>query len=609
MDDELDEMPIVEDEAAIPASSAIAEAAQAFLEEDGDNEDSGEGGSAEESSAEGNSAENTQNQSGNSVGEEQGKSQGSEQSEQTDDGGEDGGEGGDDGEDDGKGGGKDSEAKKEAKKEAKEKERKGKADKVSKQLKDESKKKIIPKITATFMNPASKIPADIQTSLNETGKTIKDTSQKTLKNNILKPEEKEKTVKEAAVETAKTGAVHTVIQTALKAIREALKKLYTTPPVAVYAWAITAGIVAYIIQFLFLVILIMAIAGTIAGAAASVEPEYMTEGYCITSENFYGIRTAYIDETILSDALEQSYKQYVIDILEDIDNTQSISITITLPDTSENKPLTNETPVGEHIETMSLGVAKIAAGKSVSDTITDFTLLYPEIDYFGLTEKEVEDVNDFITKYLTDYSIVDTGESSATIAELVDIATEKLTYINNLCEKVMICDYIAEDSGLKDVKELIYVGSIYMPNKDITITSLSTAVSTTTPEFPVTAECIAKNGENIIFSKSGTSFSDDGKLILDSIDDSIVEVSKFTNIDTDNTEAFINGVSLFEALRLGSKEGKDYSLFFQKQIIDDDTEIYTWIPASENIMYITYESTSPFIFNDLILEIADDEAA
>lgn len=608
MDDELDEMPIVEDENDIPASSAIAEAVQAFLED----EDSGEE-TAESSNSEENSSENTQSQSGNSVGEEQGKSQGSEQGEQTDDGGEDGGEGDgegdDDGEDGGEGDGKDSEAKKEAKKEAKEKKRKAKAEQIKKQLKDESKKKLIPKITATFMNPASKIPADIQTSLKETGKTIKDSSQKALKNNVLKPEEKEETIKEVTVETAKTGAVHTVFQTVLKAIREALKKLYTTAPVAPYAWAITAAIVMYIIYFLIFLAIVIAISSAVAGATASTEPEYMTENFSITSEHFYGIRTAYIDETILSDALELSYKQYVIDILEDIDNTQSISITITLPEVSEDKPLVNDTLVGEDIEKMSLGVAKIAAGKSVSDSVSDFDLLYPEIDYFGLTETEVENVNDFITNYLTDYSIVDTGESSSTVAELVDIATEKLTYINNLCEKVMIRDHIADEMGVKDVNELIYVGSIYMPNKDITVTALSTAITTTTPENPVKAECIAKNGENILFSSSGTTASDDGKLVLDSVDNSSIEIFEFTSIDTANTEAFTRGVSLFEALRLGSKEGKDYSTFFQKQTTEDGTEFYTWIPSCTNIMYITYESSNPFIFSDLIFETADEEGA
>ena len=75
-----------------------------------------------------------------------------------------------------------------------------------------------------------------------------------------------------------------------------------------------------------LAILVACSAGA-SGGAASTEPEYMTENHSITSEYFYGIRAAYVDEEILINSLQLSYKQYVVDVIEYIDKASPSNLT------------------------------------------------------------------------------------------------------------------------------------------------------------------------------------------------------------------------------------------------------------------------------------------
>ena len=499
----------------------------------------------------------------------------------------------------------------EAKKEAEEKERKGKAAKIKKKLKDDSKKKLVAKIGMTFLNPATTIPADIQQSLKETGKSIKDTSQKAMQNQILKPQEKAEAVKEIALENAKVGAKETVIQTILKAIREVIKKLYKTAPVAAYVWAATAIIVAILFVLLIILAIMIACSGSASGGAAATEPQYMTENFSITSEYFYGVRTAYIDEDALISSLKQSYQHYVSDVIVEIEES-GIDVKIDIITINEETKLPDPVQGDSvtHYNTLSLNIGNAIAGKSE----TEFTsALYNEIPYFGLTAEQQSNANSIIVKYIKDNSLFTLTSAESFPDDIVSQldSNSSLDYIENLCEKVMIRDYIAEENGLKDVQQLNYVGSIYMPNTDLIITRLSTAVSTPTPENQVEAECVLQNGEDISTITSGTTDSSDGKLILDSVDNSSLELSKFTSV-SDNNEIFANGISLLEALRLVSKnetEGTG-SNYFRKQTNDDGLEVYTWMPGCETFLYISYKSDNKFIFSDLIFEgSSQDDAA
>lgn len=615
MDDESNEMPIVEDESDIPASSAIAEAIQNFLSSESDAEDEGSDGpsgendnspedqsqseqpkgqsQSEQPEGQGESEQpEGQSQSGQPEGESESSDDGENQDEQTDD---------EKGENEDKGDDK----KSEAKKESKEKSRKEKAEEYKKKLKDDAKKGLMSKITTTFLNPASQIPADIQQSLKETGKTIKETSQKAMQSDQLKPHEKAAAVKEIATETTKTGAKQTAIETILKIAREALKRaVEATSP---WSWLVIAILVAVAIILIILLAIMVACSGGAAGGEASTEPEYMTENFSITSECFYGIRAAYIDEDLLISSLQQSYKQYTSDVIVEIEEN-GIDVTIDIITINEETRLPN--PVSSssepHYNTLSLSIGNSIAGQSESSFNNT---LYNAISYFGFNESQQSDVNDIIVNYIKDNSLFTLTSAESFPDDLVDQLNSNpdLDYVENLCEKVMIKDYIASDSGLKDVEQLIYVGSVYMPNKDITITDLSTVISTTTPEYPIEGECILKTTEGDTVLVSGTSDSSDGKLLFDSIEDSNLELPKFNSINSGDTKAFSGGISLFEALRLGHSDGKDYSLFFQKQTNENGDEVYSWKPADEKTLYLTYKSDSKFIFTDLIFEIATEE--
>lgn len=620
MDDELDETPIVEDESDLSASEAIVNAIQSYLEEnssttDTDSEDSsnqsGDEKNDQENSGEAqNGDESSEGQSSTPSGEPVGENQDSnktkgENQENSEDGGDEEGGKDDDAEDGGddEGEGKDGKKGSKAKKAAKEKARQQRVGERKKKRLDDHKKQLVGptgKIAQNFMRPTS-IPQDIGESLKDSGKAIMETSKKAMTDPEAKPKEKTEEVADVTKETFKTAPVKIIFETVGKFFRELIKRAYTTFPYpGAPLWAATIVVIKFLIVFIILMAILFALSSSTAAAAASTEAEYMTTNYCITTEHFYGLRTAYIDEDLLSDALELSYKQYVIDILEDIKSTDGISITISLPEITEETPFTNAVPVDGNITTMSLGIAKIAAGKDASDSVNSFADLYNEISYFGLTDDQVEDADEFITKYLTDHSIVNKGETDLTISGLVDTAIENLTYIKNLCEKVMIKDYVADELGLEDIEQLTYVGSVYMPHSTLTLTTITTAVTTTTPETPVVTNLIHQKGGTISTLDSGETGKDDGKCIIYSSFDENYQLEQFTTFDSTNPESLIDGVSLFEVLRLGSINGVDYSSFFKKEKNDENIEVYTWKPECENFLYYTFESTGKFIFNDLV---------
>lgn len=461
-------------------------------------------------------------------------------------------------------------------------------------------KKLDNEISSTFHRPTSHIPDDIKDSFKKSAEEIKAVSEQIMESDYLKPHEKVESVKDISISGTKVASKKVASETGKKATREFLKNVIKAT--APYSYAIIAGIIVFIGIFVIILAIMIACSGSAAGAEGSTQPENMTESYSITSEYFYGTRSVYIDDSALISALQQSYKQYVIDIITDIEtDNPSIDITLEIPEideeTKEPKPLGEVSAT--HYNNMSIAIGNIVASNSNNYTGISFETLYPQIAYFGLTESQVSSTNDFLTKYFTDNNLVILGESGKTIDQLIDeaIADEKLQYILNICEKVMLKDEIATENGIEGIQQRNYLASIYMPNSNITITGNSVCVATTTPENTINFSSIIKTGETFT-ELSHASTLDDGKNLIDPIDGSSKTLSKFTAIDGNNAEALSSEVSLFEAIRLLSAD------LFTK----NDNNIYTWMPTIDNFMYLEFEGSSPFIFTDWKMDVITAES-
>ena len=404
----------------------------------------------------------------------------------------------------------------------------------------------------------------------------------------------------SGLETAKSAK--NTIESAQKTA-ETLKNMKSATDVAKlgsaggpYVW-IAIGIIALVILLIMLVMATTIIfMSSSAAVAATIEeqsnPENMSTNSLITDDYFYGIRTIYVDDTELANSLQLSYKQYAIDIIANIgENNADATITISLP----TETITNKTEIDEHITNMSIGIGNIIATGSSQYTNIDFATLYPQIAYFGMTPSQVDSVNTFVTDYIKNNNLI--AIEGSTIDALVDNAMNHtdLQYIYNICEKVMIKDEIATADGISGLEQRKYIASIYMPNKNIIITSSSHIVSTDSEGHTNHIKLIEKS-------------SSDDKVYIDEpvgeipyIQDGASQINRitlgqFNSIDKQNLVAFSNGLSLFDAMKMSPS----YNSYFIK---NSTTNVYTWRPTDNHYLYLEFEPNSEFIFGEFDLSV------
>lgn len=353
-----------------------------------------------------------------------------------------------------------------------------------------------------------------------------------------------------------------------------------------------------VLIILAVILVIVVIVSIVAYFQAKTDPDNMKSNEYVTSEYFYGTRSVYIDEQTLTDSLQLSYKQYVIDVITNIEtNNPEVDIIITLPNLDENNILNNSTPIDENITDMSIGIANIIATGSSDSKYSDFSVLYSKIDYFGLTQNQGEKVNTFLIEYFTtNTDLITSSSGEPNINQLINsaVSSPELQYIYNRCEKVMIKDEIASEKGLENIEQRQYVASIYMPNKNIIIENSTYTIASFYDSFSVKAKLIEENG--------GTQTIHSDKSILNKADITAgvnygkVNLNTFTSIDTENIEAFSSGLSLFDALKMS----ENYKQYFTQ---DAETQIYSWKPTDSSLLYFTYEADKMFIFTDFDLNI------
>ena len=348
---------------------------------------------------------------------------------------------------------------------------------------------------------------------------------------------------------------------------------------------------------LLILLLIIVVASVVSAVGAKTDPENMKNNDLITSEYFYGIRVAYLDDEAISNSLNLSYKQYVIDIIENIDehieqNELDITINLTLPQIDENNPLTNQTELNSHVSNMSLGIANIVATGNKTYSGVNFNDIEKNILHFGITSQQSSIINEFLDDYFTNNTLL-SGES-VNVDNLIDMAMteEDVQYMYNICEKVMIKDEIATADGLNGIEQRNYIGSVYMPNKNIVVSNSSFTIASTSETFTCVSKQISRvnSTDNVVIEQTINETE-----VIDGIGAGVT-LNEFNSIDKTNTSSFAKGISLFDAIKMSS----EYINYFAK---NTETNIYTWVPNDTNILYYTYNANEIFIFSDFDLTI------
>ena len=359
-----------------------------------------------------------------------------------------------------------------------------------------------------------------------------------------------------------------------------------------YGWLAILIVLVIIIVFLIVVAVVAWIDGK------TNENALKTNSY-ITSEHFYGIRTAYVDDQALLDALQLSYKQYAVDLITQLGEHPDIAIKISLPNNFDNS-----TAINPLITNISLTIGNIVANNLTGYSGVSFATIYPSINHFGLTQDQSNVLNDFLDDYLINNNIVSVETGVDLSTELANVtSSHELSYMFTLCEKVMIKDFISSNSGLDGIEKTWFVGSVYMPNTAITLSDMSYTINNQHADRTLSVKLIeVSNGtENILIEKSFDENSSDVE-IFNPPNNTKVKLQKFTSINEENLRMYSQGLTLFDAIKLMPE---DEQYFKQVEINNNGSEItvYTWKPTDENALYLEFDSVGRFIFGEFSLNI------
>ena len=367
-----------------------------------------------------------------------------------------------------------------------------------------------------------------------------------------------------------------------------------------YVLAAIAIILLIIVVIIIIFVLVFAIAAWWSGKTS--EDALKTNSY-ITSEYFYGIRTAYADDQVLLDSLQLSYKQYAVDIINQLGENPNITIEISLPDNFDNS-----TEINPVITNISLAIGNIVANNLAGYSGVSFTTIYPNISHFGLTQYQSDVLNDFLDDYLINNNIINVEDGVNLSAELANVtSSDELSYMFTLCEKVMIKDFISSNSGLDGIEKTWFVGSVYMPNTTITLSDMSYTINNQHADRTLSVKLIevSNETENILVEKSFDENSSDVE-IFNPPNNTKVTLQKFASINEDDLSMYSQGLTLFDAIKLIPEDEQ----YFKQIEIDNNgskVTVHTWKPADKSSLYLEFTSNEPFMFGEFNLKVETTE--
>lgn len=333
------------------------------------------------------------------------------------------------------------------------------------------------------------------------------------------------------------------------------------------------------------IILILIVSAAITVATENADEENGTITYqTITDENFYGVRTAYIDETELTAQLQQSYKDYCIDLFKILKENPEINLALDT-DTSN---LNEATKLA--LNNLSVGIGNIiATGNSTFEGV-EFSSLYANIQYFGIADNKLSEVQQFIINYLISNNLL--TSNSTPIQDLIDPALQdaRLDYIKNQCEKIMIKDISAGENGFGTIKTNLK-GIIYLPKKQVTLSNLQYNIRVNESTDTVNMKIISNNGstETILQEENADISWNENLCFSEFGDNTQVTIDKYGDVGSTENSLYLEGVSLFTLLKNGST-------------LSQKDGIFTWKP-NEKCVYLLFESSNSFTINEFYISV------
>ena len=399
-----------------------------------------------------------------------------------------------------------------------------------------------------------------QESIGKTVDTAKNVANKT-QNTINKLKSKVKSVGNTGKTVAKTTG-------------NSIKSFFTNP--IVLKALLIAGLV--LLGIILLAVLINTIIYAITATDYDGENGLLSSKYGIQGDKFYGARFLYRDDETANIEIQEDYLTFTYNILNDTKSETGLTITL-------SAEYTNDLRIIE--------IATNFANKLIDNNQSNLSLekCISKTDHFGFSNDELNIVINSIASTLISNSSGTSWASNNSSAIKTALTTKcnSIEYqsYKNVTPKIYVWDYILEneDSSLEKLPKKDYIGFVFMPKENVTLTSAS-FFFVVEGGYGVDVCLYKQEQQNAVpFSTpqnaNVTWFKDNHMQEIYECDFN-EELQQFTAIDTNNVKALSTPTSIFTLLQDGT-----YSTYFNQMENYDDLTLLQNMADSKYIFLYT----------------------
>ena len=406
-------------------------------------------------------------------------------------------------------------------------------------------------------------------------------------------DEEQKTGQETASKISGTlQAIGNAVMQAMRALWRALKVAfkYIAKFIKWIFTIITSNIyvlIAVIAIILIMAAIIVAVA-LIENAGYDKDKGTMTSIGGVTGTHFYGERFLYYDDVYCSEDLADKYLEFTYNILNDVNNSTTISIDFTASYQTSSQ-----------INAITMSFASALSGESVT-TLLEHTSI---IDHYGFTEEERGIVLENMATYLSTNGYSSEAKESL-LSKLRTSYDNSFAYMKNVCKKIMIKDYILEpEKTAENIEKKNYFGFIYMPKQMVTLEETS-FVFAVDEEKTVDFKMGYTNGvDNVLLEEEtadSTWFNEDGLMekALNTTKTKDYLLNQFTAIDESDIRYLSEGKTLFDIL----KDDK-FLIYFKDTAGDYSAETLLNNVNTGNYLYMQLTADAPYNMAEMFVTV------
>lgn len=315
-----------------------------------------------------------------------------------------------------------------------------------------------------------------------------------------------------------------------------------------------------------------------------------------SDEEFYGGRIIYKDDSQANIEIDIGFKDYVCNILVNINKTENVSTKFQIPDKID------DTFNNSYITGCVVSIVNALTTPEVSYTSENYMQGIARLDHFGLTSEEKTTTNNAIKSYFIDnlaniFNYTNSDVIDSAINDALDVSRK--TNLDFVSEKLFVKDLLlTEDNSNFKFPKLNYVAFIYMPNKDINFENASYVFYVDSETEVVDVQVIfSSQTEPIETGQADSTWANPTDGFIKTLDvETDISLPKFNSICTDSIEqAFLteDNVSILDVAQYDYKNNSS----IMTTIFTLNEQNVNYLPQ-DTCLYLTFNSNIAFAFGE-----------